>query len=272
MAEFPRAWEWRRPNPAAWGGFSTRFARIRTPQFPAFPLENLQEFIEKPREFIGIYRILSKFRIPGQANRPHHHTGMPRIRADGKCGEMRVQAPAEDDPGRPGERPPQRGPTSQNTPARPVPRHRNCGQMRPRTRPAREGFAFLYPPDRGGRGGCLSSVAVYQDIFIGRSPRDADPERGFGSVGTGRDLSGPPRLSEGLRACPEKGRSHRAEYIRGRRRLKGRQPVPADGPARRLTVCNHRKQYSDIATPKHRPGTRRVQEACIPTREMRHAE
>ena len=82
----------------------------------------------------------------------------------------------------------------------------------------------------------------------------------------------PPRLSEGLRACPEKGRSHRDGCIHGRRRLQRRQPLPAHGPARRLTVCNHRKQYSDIATTKHRPGTRWVREACIPTREMRHAE
>jgi len=45
------------------GGFSPRI----TPQLPAIPLDNLLKFIEKPREFIDIYRIFQKFERQFQA-------------------------------------------------------------------------------------------------------------------------------------------------------------------------------------------------------------
>ena len=60
----------------------------RIPRRPV-PENNFHQFIEKPREFIDIYRIFSKFHILEQADRRLHHTGIPRIRAGGKCGQMR---------------------------------------------------------------------------------------------------------------------------------------------------------------------------------------
>ena len=46
MAEFPCAW------------VRNRFSRRICPHLRAFPLENFRQFIEKPREFIDIYRIV----------------------------------------------------------------------------------------------------------------------------------------------------------------------------------------------------------------------
>ena len=51
-AESGRRNRFSRPHPPA-------VARISPPHLPAFPLENLQKFTEKPREFIYIYRNLS---------------------------------------------------------------------------------------------------------------------------------------------------------------------------------------------------------------------
>ena len=45
--------------------------------------------ISHEKEFSEIYRIFSKFHILEQADRRLHHTGTPRSRAVGKCGQMR---------------------------------------------------------------------------------------------------------------------------------------------------------------------------------------
>ena len=128
VAESPCARMRRRRNPAAGGGFR---GRIR-PHLRAFPLENLRKFIEKPREFTGIYRYFRKFHILEQADRLHHHTGIPRIRADGNCGELRGRAQVEDEAGLPGEGSPQSEPTPQVTPERLTSCYRKCGEMRSR--------------------------------------------------------------------------------------------------------------------------------------------
>ena len=83
MPEFPCAWVWRR-NPAVGAGFRARIC----PQLRAFPLENFQQFIEKPRKFIDIYRIFQKF---PEAARPksnpseYEKSGVAKM---SKCGEI----------------------------------------------------------------------------------------------------------------------------------------------------------------------------------------
>ena len=65
----------RRRNPAVGSGFRARSC----PYLRAFPLENSHQFIEKPRQFIGIYRIFRKFVFlrtkrsapPSYRNPPH---------------------------------------------------------------------------------------------------------------------------------------------------------------------------------------------------------
>ena len=116
---------WYPLNASAGRGFSP-------PHPPAFALENLWKFTEKPREFIDIYRIFQKFLIPEQADRLHHHTGIPRIHADGNYGELRGRAQVEDEAGLPGEGSPQSEPTPQVTPERLTTCYRNYGEMRSR--------------------------------------------------------------------------------------------------------------------------------------------
>ena len=57
---------------------------------PAFPLENFRKFIEKPREFIDIYRIFRKFHIFERSDRLRRRTGIPLVCESHKCGQMRV--------------------------------------------------------------------------------------------------------------------------------------------------------------------------------------
>ena len=98
VAEFPRAWM-RRRKPAVGAGFRARicphlraFGPRNSPQFRAFPLDNLSKNPVNLSNFTGIYRYFRKFHILERSARLHHHTGIPRIRADAKCGEMRSPA------------------------------------------------------------------------------------------------------------------------------------------------------------------------------------
>ena len=76
-----------------------RYREIRgpwqNPPAPGFrgvisPRNNLPLFIEKPREFTGIYRILSKFPRPERTDPLLHHTRISRVRVDG---QLRANAP-----------------------------------------------------------------------------------------------------------------------------------------------------------------------------------
>ena len=66
------------------------FARAHPRNSPHFPSKICRQFTEKPREFIDIYRIFRKFHIFERSDRLRYHTGIPRIRVDAKCGQMRV--------------------------------------------------------------------------------------------------------------------------------------------------------------------------------------
>ena len=97
VAEFPRAWVWRR-KPAVGAGFRARicphlraFGPRNSPQFRAFPLDNLSKNPVNLSNFTGICRYFRKFHILERSARLRHHTGIPRIRAVGKCGKMRGQ-------------------------------------------------------------------------------------------------------------------------------------------------------------------------------------
>ena len=97
---FSQKHESRLPRPCGRPAFA-RICRYRRPggswQYSPAPgfrgvisqRKNFRKFIEKPREFIDIYRIFSKFHILEQADRLRHHTAVPRSRAGGRCGEMR---------------------------------------------------------------------------------------------------------------------------------------------------------------------------------------
>ena len=54
---------------------------------------NCHLFIEKPREFIRIYRILRKFLISGRSDRLRHDTRVLPFSRPRKCGKMRRPAP-----------------------------------------------------------------------------------------------------------------------------------------------------------------------------------
>ena len=74
---------------------SSRVSRTMA-EFPcaaaaSFPKKiNCQKFIEKPREFIEFYRIFQKFPRPERADSLRHYTEIPRMRTDGKCGQIRL--------------------------------------------------------------------------------------------------------------------------------------------------------------------------------------
>ena len=150
VAESPCAWVWRRPNPAARGGFR---GRIRPGSDPATPRIS-------PRKFTEIYRILSEFiqffrnsRILERSARRRHDTRVLPFSRHRKCGELRGQASIEGEVGLPGEESSQIKPTSQVTPERLVSRYRKRGEMRlpPLRAPVRSTRADRLDSSKGNR-------------------------------------------------------------------------------------------------------------------------